>query len=98
MIRANLRNVDQYIAAKKEFNGSNIKGRNIAIGSYVNLSLTQLPVEYRKQLEAAIQINNVFVVYSYETPIGWCVGNQWVIPPVKYSVTTTKHQNKLPKH
>lgn len=41
-----------------------------------------------------------YVVYSYATPIAWHVpddgddgGARWVIPDVKYSPTTTRHQN-----
>lgn len=41
----------------------------------------------------------VFVVWSYDTPIGWWAkgqaGNGWHVPDVKYSVTTTNHQNVL---
>lgn len=41
-----------------------------------------------------------YVVTSYETPIAWHVANdgdgddeRWVIPDVRYSATTTRHQN-----
>lgn len=41
-----------------------------------------------------------YVVWSYGTPIAWHVPNdgdgddeRWVIPDVKYSQTTTRHQN-----
>lgn len=39
-----------------------------------------------------------YVVYSYTTPIAWHInggsesGDWWVVPDVKYSTTTTKHQ------
>lgn len=36
-----------------------------------------------------------FVVWSYSTPIGWLSRMGWRIPEVKYSVTTTNHQNVL---
>jgi hypothetical protein len=36
----------------------------------------------------------VYSVWSYATPIGWLVeGEGWVIPPVRYSSTTTRHQS-----
>lgn len=35
----------------------------------------------------------VYSVWSYATPIGWLVeGEGWVIPPVRYSSTTSRHQ------
>lgn len=34
-----------------------------------------------------------FVVYSYATPIAWSIGGSWIVPEVRYSVTTTRHQN-----
>lgn len=38
-----------------------------------------------------------YVVYSYATPIAWRIAKtgRWVMPAVKYSVTTTRHQNKI---
>lgn len=44
-----------------------------------------------------------YVVYSYGTPIAWHLrgdyaaeaGYTWIVPDVKYSVTTTAHQNKI---
>lgn len=41
---------------------------------------------------------SVYVVYSYRTPIGWRLAYEqprWIIPAVKYSVTTTNHQGVL---
>lgn len=38
----------------------------------------------------------VYVVLSYETPIAWVlVGGEVVIPDVTYSVTTSRHQNRV---
>lgn len=45
-----------------------------------------------------------FMVYDYDTPIAWLAApattnNQyvWVVPNVKYSTTTSRHQNTLRK-
>lgn len=38
----------------------------------------------------------VFVIFSYRTPIAWTfahAGTEWTIPDVRYTVTTTNHQN-----
>jgi hypothetical protein len=43
-----------------------------------------------------LQLNTEFpdyIVYSYGTPIAWFGRFGWTIPNVKYSVTTSKHQN-----
>jgi len=41
-----------------------------------------------------------YVIYSYDTPIAWHVpndgddgGERWVVPEVRYSPTTSRHQN-----
>ena len=34
-----------------------------------------------------------FIVYSYSTPIAWFGKIGWVIPAIKYSQTTSRHQS-----
>ncbi|RJL24025.1 hypothetical protein [Bailinhaonella thermotolerans] len=34
-----------------------------------------------------------YTVLSYRTPIAWVVRDRIVIPPVRYSVTTSRHQS-----
>jgi hypothetical protein len=47
-------------------------------------------------LERSIKrCGQVFVVWSYDTPIGWRDDMGWRVPDVKYSCTTTNHQNVL---
>lgn len=42
------------------------------------------------------RIERAYVVFSYATPIAWYTERHgWVIPPVKYSRTTSTHQGKL---
>lgn len=52
----------------------------------------QLPAEWTEALKSDPSVS--YVVYSYATPIAWYseLQCQWVIPDVKYSVTTSKHQ------
>lgn len=51
----------------------------------------EMPYEYRDSVKQAD-----YVVYSYSTPIAWHVPNEgWVVPQVKYSTTTTRHQNMI---
>ena len=37
----------------------------------------------------------VQVIYSYGTPIAWLDAGAWVVPDVRYSVTTGRHQGQL---
>lgn len=62
-------------------------------------SAGQLPNYLRDQLNATIKQADTFVVFSYNTPIGWNNGTEgkysWFIPTVTYSKTTTHHQGVL---
>jgi hypothetical protein len=50
----------------------------------------RLPREYVESFQRA-----TFAVFSYATPIAWVdESGQWVIPDVRYSVTTSKHQSQ----
>lgn len=58
----------------------------------------QLPAAHMKALAEEIDAcGSVFVIFSYDTPIAWkaCrpIIREWCVPDVKYSVTTTNHQN-----
>lgn len=58
----------------------------------------RLPFEYKASCAQAD-----YVVYSYGTPIAWHLrgdyasdaGHEWVLPDEGYSLTTTRHQNKI---
>lgn len=54
-------------------------------------SYGQLPIEYHESF-----YGSTYAVYSYWTPIAWLnEDGVWISPDVKYSVTTSKHQNKI---
>lgn len=60
-------------------------------------STGMLPDDWRKALEldairAKTEGKPLYIVRSYATPIAWAVGADPVVPDVKYSVTTSKHQ------
>lgn len=49
----------------------------------------QLPREFAEEAHAA-----TYVIYSYATPIAWQDrSGRWVVPMVRYSVTTSRHQS-----
>ena len=43
------------------------------------------------------EVGRAYVVFSYETPIGWFDYRRgtWVMPRVRYSATTSRHQGWL---
>lgn len=62
--------------------------------------LGHLPQSFRNKLgQQLIDCRVTYVVYSYETPIAWVVdGHTVVIPDVRYSLTTGKHQKLVREH
>lgn len=52
------------------------------------ITLGELPEQYHEDVRDAR-----YVVYSYETPIGWVTrSGQRIVPDVGYSLTTSQHQ------
>ena len=91
MPTVNQRQAIPLIREHRPFTASNLSA--ITGPHYTN---GDLPVDwaahYRDQaLEGVIE----YTVLSYQTPIGWVVRNRWVIPMLRYSLTTTRHQGVL---
>jgi hypothetical protein len=86
----------RHIVAKNMRNRTNFTHGNIS-GSWigeVNIpSFGYLPVEYQEKLKKDLADKDVYVIFSYRTPIAWTFDQDWVIPKVNYSVTTTHHQS-----
>lgn len=89
-----------------EFNpdSASLRGRTMNVGLLSQLG--RLPDEWRaKWHEDKGEID--YAIWSYGTPIAWrvtdmwlgnlgqCYSSHWVMPDVKYSVTTSKHQGKV---
>lgn len=55
----------------------------------------QLPEPWRGRFEADTRNREVYVVWSYDTPIAWYTEAGWVVPDAKYSMTTSHHQGRL---
>jgi hypothetical protein len=77
-----------YIANRIAFEGSNLAGYLWPLCDDFTPSLGRLSADYLNDLRGA-----EYVVYSYGTPIAWFKNGDWNIPAIKYSVTTSKHQN-----
>lgn len=90
-----------------------LRGTGLNTWQGMHASRGILPNPYREQFVAALPDRGVpygtpgsigqpgticYVVFSYETPIAWYViGQGWVRPEVRYSVTTSKHQGQCPR-
>ncbi len=82
------------------FRHDNLHGERVAKGNGVCMG--RLPENWRAVLRLDNERDALYVVYSYGTPIAWRAivndrdapeHDKWTIPDVKYSATTTNHQN-----
>jgi len=88
--------IDKHLFWHEEFKQGNISAKRFTTQDYIQNG--QLPDFLADQLKAANYDNALYVVYSYQTPIGWIKltsDAEWFIPAVKYSNTTTHHQSVL---
>ena len=88
----NVSGAGEYIAELKPFCARTPNPRDGLWGDKGPAACTgSLPVEYHDELAFA-----TYVVYSYDTPIGWVTRDgRYVVPAQRYSQTTGKHQSIL---
>src|SRR5687767_11342625 len=84
------RAIQAFIDDGIEFKHETLSGK--AFGQWLDVPLGRL--ENPRYGESAAYMS-VLVLFSYGTPIAWRFTNEtsWTVPAVKYSVTTTNHQN-----
>lgn len=95
------REIADKVANLEEFRGNSVKALYWYAPEGVDvLRNSKLPKAYTQLLKNDIRkYPPLYVVFSYETPIAWVYHTNTggrvvaVIPPVKYSVTTTKAQS-----
>lgn len=91
--RATLRDVPALWAKREPFNANGtLRGLDFA-----PLDTGRLPEPWRTEYRENID-RIVYVVRSYATPIAWVLNDgdgSEVIPPVRYSVSTSRHQSRL---
>jgi hypothetical protein len=89
---------DILVGAPEEFNpdSANLRGRNVKVGDLSRLGW--LPDEWRAVWRED-KDTTVYAIWSYDTPLAWRVYRngkaRWIMPDVRYSVTTSKHQGKV---
>lgn len=87
------------IAARRPFNAGNMRGGYQASGSLP--WSTHLPADLRARFAddaqaAAKRGAELYVVWSYDTPIGWAADDGEtlpVVPRTRYSMSTGRHQH-----
>jgi hypothetical protein len=89
-IRCSIRDSGTAIARRQAFEAyGSMSGEEASSYPYTG----HLPDEHAKALLADAGKGDVdYVVYSYSTPIAWHTPKGWVVPDVKYSRTTSRHQ------
>jgi hypothetical protein len=64
-------------------------------GKWITAQLGRLPADWRNTVRARSHVID-YVIYSYQTPIGWRDTEAgWVIPAEHYSQTTSVHQGRI---
>ena len=80
-----------YVARREPFTGSNLVGGSRGtVGSF-----GRLPAAWRDRF---CEDQPDYIVWSYATPIAWHGRRGWVVPPVKYSPTTSKHVSHVTRN
>jgi hypothetical protein len=90
----NNRDAKNCVAQCKPFTNST-KSFSGQLKQYSIVWFGRLPMEWCRELSELSKSATgcVYVVWSYGTPIAWFYGGVWSVPDVKYSVTTSRHQN-----
>ena len=86
-----LRDAHIYVAALAPFRGNSMHAHTVMPGT--DISTGMLNDDDRRRLYASNKANHVYVVWSYNTPIAWCVNGGWHVVTQKFSRTTSRHQS-----
>jgi hypothetical protein len=78
------------IKAGNAFENSSRTFRGGPNGSVYPIATGELPAQFRPAITGAD-----YIVWSYATPIAWCINGFWHTPDVKYSPTTSQHQGQV---
>lgn len=80
-----------FIQHQAPFTGNSLRGHRVP--PMTDLVLGMLNDDERRLLLATNEYNTVYVVWSYSTPIAWCVNGTWHAVTQKFSRTTSRHQS-----
>jgi hypothetical protein len=77
-----------YISNRTYFKGSNLYGIVQPPLDFYEPAIGRLPHNWINELKGSD-----YIVYSYGTPIAWFKNGEWLVPNLKYSQTTSRHQS-----
>ena len=80
-----------FIQHRALFQGNSLRGHRVP--PRTDIVLGMLNDNDRRRLEADNEHDSVYVVWSYDTPIAWCVNDTWHVVTQKFSRTTSRHQS-----
>ena len=95
MARLNYRQIRDALAKREPFKGNSLWAQYVDTRRVLRTDMLphqevcQLDADMRKADE---QMESMYVVWSYQTPIAWAYGDTVRIPDVKYSRTTSAQQ------
>lgn len=93
--RANHATSPTYIFQRKEFDCNNMSGRWATGVMYGDLNADERETLVQHITDVTDE-QEVYIVYSYSTPIAWWTeAHGWHVVKQKFSVTTSKHQSRL---
>lgn len=92
--------IESMVSRKQNFNRGNVSGKWVD-RNYFGHQVAMLPQEFVKVLREHNKNTDLFVLYSYDTPMAWFRlgdsdsqgNNKWYYVDHKYSVSTTQHQH-----
>lgn len=94
-LRTILENLDEFNPDSATLRGRRIENIDV-------FTVGEMPEPYRSEMNESVV---TYVVYSYRTPIAYrriadwnrngTANYEWIVPDVRYSMTTSKHQGRV---
>lgn len=85
MSNASYAQVPYFVRTRAPFNGNSLRGRRIRPGEYVSQGRGSLKIPDSAD----------YVVWSYQTPIAYAIGDTLYVTTERFSTTTSRGQNLL---
>lgn len=92
--------VGKLIHSREPFKHASMSGKWINSHDFSQTSYGQLPQETVSLMRELLKDRDLYVIYSYKTPIAYAYDKTMHVPDHNYSQTTTHHQTiaKLSEH
>lgn len=95
--------IEMSIDRKQNFKRGNVSGKWEDKNAFRSTTIGMLPHDYAKVLVEHSKKGDLFVLYSYQTPMAWYRlddsdadgNNKWYYVDQKYSSSTTSHQSAV---